>query len=242
MLGCRCLASRKPGKGGDVVVEITVVLADEHTVLREGTRRILEGVVGIRVVGEAGDGPAALEEVQRLGPDLLLAGIKMKGMNGLEVAQRLRELGSRTRVIIMTGYDDDHNMLMAMKTGVAGYLSKTVCSHDLIKAIRAVARGDIALDRTFAREAEKIWRGGLSDLALVSRACLTPREKEVLGLVAKGLHNRDIARALGVSPRTVDGHLNSLFAKLNVSTRTGAAMAGINGGWLPNRESGAEES
>ncbi|MBI2864723.1 MAG: response regulator transcription factor [Chloroflexi bacterium] len=211
---------------------ISVVIVDDHTMVREGTRRILDGEPDISVVGEAGDGTEALALAARLKPDVILLDIRIPLLGGIEVAQRVRGIAPDTKVIVLTAYDDDDYVLAAMEAGTAGYLPKTVRAAEVVDAVRAVAAGETVLHPSIARKIARFWRRGTIQSVAADEVCLTPREMDVLRLVARGLHNRQIAQALTVTVRTVEGHLASIFGKLGVDSRTEAVIYGLEHHWL----------
>ncbi len=195
---------------------LRVVIADDHSVVRTGTRQVLETSDDITVVGEADDGSAALVLVDELRPDILLIDIRLAEHNGIEVARQLSVTHPDVRVVILSAYDDDAFVRGALEVGVTGYLLKTIPGDDLIGAVRAAGRGTTVLDPALsARLANPPGSGGP-----VNGSRLTWRERETVELLAQGLSNRAIAHQMGVSVRTVEGHLNHVFAKLGVESRT----------------------
>jgi len=193
-----------------------VVVVDDHELLRTGTRRILEDAAGFSVVGEAGDGEGALEVIADTKPDVVLVDIRLPGINGIDLARRLASDFPTTTVLILSAYDDENYVRAALAAGVAGYLLKTMPSDELVRAITA------ACDGTTVPEGGPSGRGERDEQpvrdALLPR--LTVREQEVVRLVARGMSNKAIARQLGISPRTVEGHLNHVFQKLDTTSRT----------------------
>ena len=181
---------------------IRVLLADDHTLIRAGIRGLLQGLDGVEVIGEAGDGHEALRLAQTLHPDIVLLDIGMPGLNGLEVTARLTKLDPAMRVVILSMHISEEYVLQALRAGAAGYLLKGSAVAELELAIRAVARGDIylspAVSRSVVDEYVRRTRGEADPLA-----ALTPRQREVLQLVAEGHSSKDIAQQLWLSYRTI---------------------------------------
>lgn len=196
---------------------IRVLLAEDHAVVREGTRRILESDATIAVVGEAADGAEAVDLASDLAPDVVLLDMALPVLNGIEATQRLRRLTPTPVVLLLSAYDDEDYVHAALEAGASGYLLKTAHAVDVIAAIHAAARGEVVLSPTVARKL--IARGRDRD-----RQLLSDREMEVLRLVARGTHNHEIAQLLALSTRTVEGHLTSIFDKLGVGSRTEAIV------------------
>ena len=199
---------------------VTVVIVDDHALLRTGTRRILDEADGFEVIGEAADGDDAVELVSRLRPRVLLVDIRIPGRNGIEVVQAVASASPETRSIVLSAYDDDAYVQAALAAGAAGYLLKTVPAPDLVQAVRAAASGvtvlDPAVSARLAGLGDSLHRPNGADLL----AHLTGRELDVVRLVAAGLANKTIASQLGISTRTVEGHLNHVFDKVGVGSRT----------------------
>jgi DNA-binding NarL/FixJ family response regulator len=192
---------------------ISVVIVDDHALLREGTRQILERAGDLAVAGEAGDGEQALAVVAQTRPDVVLLDVRLPPTNGVEVARRVADASPASRVLMLSALDDADYVQAALSAGAVGYLLKTAPGEALLAAIRSAYHGETVLDPGLApvpgREAAT---GGVE--------ALTSREREVVRLVAQGLANKDIARELGISPRTVEGHLNHVFEKVEASSRS----------------------
>lgn len=206
---------------------LTVLLAEDHTVVREGTREMLERDPGISVVGEAADGAAAVALAADLSPDVVLLDLGLPILNGLEAARRIRDLPKPPRILMLSAYDDDDYVVAAVEAGANGYLLKTAHVRDVIAAIRAVAVGEIVLHPGVARRL--FGRGGRSATA---DDVLTAREVQVLRHAARGVHTKEIGELLSVSTRTVEAHFTSIFNKLGVSSRTEAIVHAASRGWL----------
>jgi DNA-binding NarL/FixJ family response regulator len=202
-----------------VVEPIRVVIVDDHTLLREGTCELLTRDPGLKVVGEVARGDEAFAEVERLRPDVLLLDIRLPGMNGIDVARDVAKRFPEMRILILTAYADDDYVHAAIAAGAHGYLLKTAPGHELISAIRALREGVTVFDAAITS------RLGMqhTQAAFPSSvpAELTERENEVLRMVYDGLANKAIAVRLGISPRTVEGHLHRIMNKVDVGSRTG---------------------
>jgi DNA-binding NarL/FixJ family response regulator len=196
---------------------IRVVLADDHHLVRQGLRALLERAGDIEVVGEAADGQEALGVVERLLPDVLLLDIAMPHLNGVEVVGRLRGLKVKTRALILSMYTDDTLVRQALRNGANGYLLKRAVADELLLAVRAVARGDTYLSPEVAGPLLTPLVAGLpGGEAATPLDRLTAREREVLQLIAEGHTNHEIAAHLTLSEKTVEKHRGHLMAKLTL--------------------------
>ena len=205
---------------------IRVVLVDDHAVVRSGLALLLGVAEDIEVVGEARDGQEALAVVAATGPDVVLMDLQMPGLDGVAATREITAAGS-AQVLVLTSYSDTGRILAALDAGAVGYLLKDVEPQALLDGIRAVVRGDSPLHPRAARELVAARRGDSAPAARsdsVTPADLTQREREVLGWVRAGLGNKQIARRLGISERTVKAHLTSAFQRIGVSDRTQAAL------------------
>ena len=206
---------------------ISVVIVDDHALLREGTRQILERAGGFWLVGEADSGEPAIALVAEHHPDVVLLDLRLPGMNGVEVARRMVEISPATRVVILSAFDEIDYVRAALGAGVAGYLLKTTPADELVGAIRAACSGVVVLDPGLSTYLLRAPGGGPVTSGVES---LTSREREVVNLVAQGLPNKAIASQLGISPRTVEGHLNHVFEKVGASSRSALVrLAMVNG-------------
>jgi DNA-binding NarL/FixJ family response regulator len=196
--------------------DLRTVIVDDHELLRSGTRGILEEAAGFTVVGEAADAGSARRVVAETMPDLVIADIRLPDANGIELASRLVDDHPGLIVVILSAYDDEHYVRAALAAGVAGYLLKTMPSHELVTALRDACAGAGGLSGVPKGQGEKDPTGLADDVA----GQLTARETEVVRLVARGMTNKAIARQLGISTRTVEGHLNHVFDKLDILSRT----------------------
>ena len=213
--------------------QIRILLADDHAVVREGTRQILEQEPDLKVVAEAGDGEEAVQLAGTCKPDVAIIDIAMPKLNGIAATQQIKALYPAIAVLILSAYDDDPFVFALLEAGAAGYLLKSIRGCELIDAVRAVHAGESVLHPSIARKVlnrfvpapGKPKRQELSEV-------LSERETEVLKLAARGLSNRDIASELCLSPHTVEAHLLHIFNKLQVSSRTEAVVRGLKEGWI----------
>ncbi|MFQ5796997.1 MAG: response regulator [Candidatus Bipolaricaulia bacterium] len=211
---------------------IRVLLADDHALVRQGLVALLEGVPGIEVVGEAEDGMAAVSQAEVLKPDVMVLDMAMPGLNGLEAVPRIRNCSPKTRVIILSMYDDEEYVVRAIQQGVSGYILKRAISDELIATIREVHRGHLYLGRLVANDR---LRQAIEDLGQgqpVQVERLTPREREILILVAEGHTSQQIADRLGISVKTVENHRARLMEKLALRTLAELTRYAIVQGWV----------
>jgi len=209
---------------------IRVVLADDHAVVRKGIREFLEEDAAIRVVGEAGDGEAAVALVAREKPDVAVFDLQMPKMNGMDATRRVKTEYPPTRVLILTAYDDDPYVFAAFRAGANGYLLKTASSDEMCRAVHAIAAGESAVSPSVAKKLVQRASGEAVREEIVEP--LTERELEVLRLAAQGMGNKQIGTTLSISDRTVQGHLANIYAKLHVTTRTEAVLFALRERWI----------
>ncbi len=203
---------------------IRVVLADDHAVVRQGLRTFLDLQDDIEVIAEASDGAEAVDAAERLDPDVVLLDLVMPGLDGLGALKELRS--GRARIIVLTSFGDDDKLFAALRGGAAGYLLKDVQPADLVRAIRSAYAGESPLSPAIAtRVVEEVAQGTVS-----AHDDLTPRELDVLTLIARGRSNKVIARELGVAEKTVKTHVSHILAKLGVADRTQAALYAVRQG------------
>jgi DNA-binding NarL/FixJ family response regulator len=205
---------------------IRVLLADDHAVVRQGLRTFLDLQEDIEVVAEAGDGEAALDAAARTDPDVILLDLVMPRLDGVGTLKRLQD--SRARVLVLTSFGDDDKLFAALRAGAAGYLLKDVEPAELVRSIRAAHEGTAPLSPAIAtRIVEEIAHGGGAPAVLDD---LTPRERDVLVLIARGRSNKVIALELGVAEKTVKTHVSHILGKLNLTDRTQAALFAVRHG------------
>ena len=210
--------------------KIRVVLADDHAVVRKGTREFLEEEGDIEVVAEASDGEEAKALIRHHQPDVAILDIRMPKATGIEVTRWIRAEMPTLRVLILTAYDDDPFVMSALQAGANGYVLKTADVDELIAAVRAVYSGQSALDSVVTQKLMRLLAPKIPPTQLVEP--LTPRERQVLELAAQGLTNRGIGRQLGISGRTVQGHLANIYGKLQVGSRTEAVTKALQLGFI----------
>ncbi len=203
---------------------ITVVVADDHLVVRTGLRALLDSLAGFRVVGEADDGESALREVQLLRPDVVVMDLFMPGVDGVEATRRILAAVPGTAVLMLSMAEDEENVLSAMQAGARGYLLKGAGQDELERALRAVAAGEAIFGPGIAARVLGHFARRPPSREPAAFPSLTLREREVLDLVAGGRRNAAVAAALGLSPKTVANHLSSIFAKLQVADRSAAIV------------------
>jgi DNA-binding NarL/FixJ family response regulator len=198
---------------------ISVVLVDDHAVVRTGLAQLLSGAPDIEVVGQAADGAEAIEVVRTTRPDVVVMDLQMPGMDGVDATRVIVGEGLGSEVVVLTSYSDSARIVAALDAGAVGYLLKDADPEDVLDGVRAVSRGESPIHPRVARQL-------LTTRAEVpgSAVTLTSREAEVLELVRTGLANKQIARRLGISERTVKAHLTSVFQRIGVADRTQAAI------------------
>lgn len=207
---------------------IRILLADDHAIVRKGLRALLVTEPGLEVVAEAENGQQAIAEARRLSPDVVLMDLVMPGTDGLEATRHIRAEQPEVRILVLTSFATDDKVFPALKAGALGYLLKDSGPEELVQAIRQVYHGESSLHPSIARRL-------LLELASPSRQnslveALTEREIDVLRLVARGWTNREIAEGLGIGETTVRTHVSSILSKLNVGSRTQAALYALREG------------
>jgi len=210
---------------------IRVLLADDHALVREGTRRLLEAESDVVVVAEAASGEEAVAAAEHLHPDIAIVDIAMPGMGGIEATRKIKALCPETAVVILSAYDDEPYLIALLEAGAAGFLLKNVHGQELINAIHAVSRGESVLQPSLA---EKVMRRMSSRASPAQRSTdlLSDREFDVLRLAARGLPNKEIARRMGLSIRTIHSHLANIFTKMQVGSRTEAVLLALRQGMI----------
>ena len=209
---------------------IRVLLADDHAVVRAGIRQFLERAKDIEVVAEADDGEQAQALIEEYHPDVAVLDIQMPNVTGIEVTRWVRVNARETGVLILTAYNDDPYVVAVLQAGANGYVLKTASPLEIIQAVRDVHEGKSAIQQAIAQKIIQFVSQQKNEAPVET---LTEREMEVLLRLAKGRTNKAIAAELGISDRTVQGHIAHIFNKLNVSNRTEAVMRAVALGWIP---------
>ena len=211
----------------------TLLLVDDHPLLRQALKDLLRKEDDFEVVAEAGDGEEAVRLATELVPDVVIMDIGIPKLNGLEATRQIKTACPNTAVLVLTVHSDDQYVLGILQAGAAGYLVKSVFGDELVQAIRAVVTGDMVLSPPIAQRLLKhAARYPTRPVLLEAGEKLSTRELEVLKLTALGMANKDIALTLGLTLRTVKGHLVDIFAKLRVGSRTEAVITGLRAGFL----------
>jgi len=213
--------------------KIRILIADDHAVLRDGTRRILEQEPDMEVVAEAGDGEEAVRLAGSSRPNVAIIDVAMPRVDGIEATKQIKALYPNVAVLILSAYDDDEFVFSLMEAGAAGYLLKSVRGRELVEAVRQVHAGESALHPAIARKLLNRFVLAPADKGRQKpQDVLSAREMEVLKLAATGLTNQDIAKELCLSLRTVQAHLGHIFNKLQVGSRTEAVLRALKEGWI----------
>ncbi len=211
---------------------IRVLLADDHAVVRKGIRQFLEDAGDIEVIAEADDGAEALRQIEEHQPDVAVLDIRMPAVTGVEATRRIKVSFPDVRVLILTSYDDDPYVFALLQAGADGYVLKTASGEELVRAVRTVYAGESALSPEIASKVVRQATSGRPGGAAEQVENLTRRELDVLRLAARGLTNRAIGRELSISHRTVQGHLQGVYSKLGVGSRTEAVTEALRRGWI----------
>lgn len=208
-----------------------ILIADDHPLIREALGRVFSSQKDMEVVGEAADGGEAVELATKLKPDVLVMDIMMPKIDGLEASRRIKQLAPKVAILILTAYDDDSYVLGLLEAGAAGYLMKSARGQDIVDAVRSIRSGESVLHPKII---EKLLRravtGSVGSVKVEQKRLvepLTPREKEILGLVASGMSNKEIADKLCLSLRTVKAHLSNIFNKMEVASRSEALVTAL---------------
>jgi NarL family two-component system response regulator LiaR len=217
--------------------EITILLAEDHVVVRESIRQSLERHPNFKVVGEANDGEEAVRMSRELKPEVIIMDISMPKVNGIEATRQIKALQPSVAILVLTAYDYEQYIFPLLAAGAAGYLLKDVSSHELINAIETVHKGESVLHPAVARKVMERFRNTSGERSGEEvSSVLTEQEKTILKLAAKGMNNKNIADELCISIRTVESHLASIFNKLNVGSRTEAVIQAMREGWFTLEE------
>jgi len=219
---------------------ISVLIVDDHKVVRQGLRFLLDQEDGIEVVGECADGPSAIQAVRTLQPTVVLLDLFLPGQDGIGVLTQIKQDRPATEVLMLTSSADEEHLLAAVRAGALAYLPKTAGVDQVVTSVRAAARGESVLEPRIAARLVREVR----ELAVRRRPLdqLSPRELEVLASLARGRSNRQIARALQISEETVKAHVSSILAKLGLSDRTQAAIFGLQQRLVPLDEALDEDA
>lgn len=214
---------------------IRVLIADDHTIFREGLRKLLDAENDVTIVGEASSGSEAVQLLGKLKPDILLLDLRMPDRDGLSVLEEVNFDTSSTRVIVLTATEDDREVVRAMRLGARGVVLKQSASDLLLKSIRKVHAGEIWLDKKMTAEVMRAFAQSAEAGARREKPLLSDREKEIVQLVAQGFRNREIGEKLFISEQTVKNHLHNIFDKLGVSDRLELALYAIHHRLIDNQ-------
>jgi len=221
----------------------TVLIVDDHPLLREALRQVFSNQKDMDVVGEAGDGEEAITLVSQLKPDIVVIDIMMPKLDGIEASKQIKKIAPNTAILILTAYDDDNYVLGLLEAGAAGYLLKSARGQDLVEAIRAIQTGESVLHPKII---EKLLKRAVSKSAGIegpkASELLSDREMEILKLLATGRSNKQIAEKLCLSLRTVKAHISNIFAKMNVASRSEALVEALKLGLVTLRDTEQEEN
>ncbi len=215
---------------------ITILLAEDHVVVRESIRQSLERKTNFKVVGEANDGEEAVKMALELQPDVIIMDISMPKLNGIEATRKIKANQPSVAILALTAYDYEQYIFPLLAAGAAGYLLKDVSSWELIHAIETVHKGESVLHPTVARKVLQRFKRTGGDTGEEVTKILTEQEITVLKMAAKGMNNKNIADELSISVRTVESHLASIFTKLGVGSRTEAVIQAMKEGWFTLEE------
>ena len=216
-----------------MTTKIKVMIVDDHGIVRQGLRTYLDLLEDITIIAEAENGLVALEKVKQFNPDIVLMDLVMPEMDGIEATHKICGSYPDVKVIVLTSFTEDEKVFAAIKTGAVGYLLKDISPPDLAKAIQAVHSGETSLHPEITKKLMNQFVSPKSDIEITPDE-LTPREMEVLQLIAQGLSNKELAKKLTISEKTVKTHLSSIFSKLHLSDRTQAAIYALKHNLVPD--------
>jgi len=213
--------------------KLNILLAEDHKLVRESTRQLLDREPNLKVVGEACNGVEAVEMARKLKPDIILMDISMPDLNGVEATKQIKEFQPSVSILVLTAYDYEQYIFPLLDAGAAGYLLKDISGQELVNAINAVSKGDVVLHPSIARKV--IWHYQHVGDKRVKRKVfnlLSEEEMTTVNLAAKGMKNKDIALEMHLSIHTIESHLCSIFNKLGVGSRTEAVIQALKRGWV----------
>lgn len=216
---------------------INIIIADDHTVVRKGTRQILEAEADFKVVGEAANGEEAVQLSTNFKPDVAIIDVSMPVLDGIEATRQIKALSPDTAVLILSAYDNDEFVFALLEAGAAGYLLKDVSGEEIVSAVRAIQRGESVLHPVIARKVMNRFFPGVNGASekidkKESEKVLGERELEVLRLACHALSNQEMADQLNLSLHTIEAHMRHIFSKLHVSSRTEAVLYALKQGWI----------
>jgi len=220
--------------------KIRIMIVEDHPVFGYGLRRLADVEPDLEVIAQIADGAEAVEQALRLRPDVILMDVNLPTMNGLQATRRIKRELDETGIIVLTAFHDEEQMLHALRAGASAYFPKDIEPAVLVSAVRTVAKGEYVIgDQVMSKEQAERWcKKEIERLAIFPEMVedvfipLTPREMEILELIAKGASNKEIARMLSISNQTVKNHISSILRKLDVSDRTQAAVLALRRGWI----------
>lgn len=212
---------------------VRLLLVDDHEIVRAGLRMLFSAEPDVQIVGEAGSGREAIEQVRRLAPDVVLMDVAMPDMNGIDATRRIKEAFPQVAVLALTMHEDEEYFFEMLSAGASGYVPKRAAPDDLLSAIRIVNQGEVFIYPSMAKLLVKDFLRRAEETAPADVELLTPREYEVLACIADGLTNREIAEQLVISVKTVDRHRENIMRKLNLHNRVELVRYAIEKGLIP---------
>jgi DNA-binding NarL/FixJ family response regulator len=207
-----------------MIEPIQILIADDHTLFRDGLRALFGSLPDTAVIGEAATGAEAIARAEKLQPDVILMDIQMPGINGIEATRQIMQTSPHIGVIVVTMFEDDDSVFAAMRAGARGYVLKGADQEEMLRTIRAVARGEALFGPVIAARLQSFFAGSKRQAAAAAFPELTEREREVLALIAQGYNNATIGRELTISIKTVRNHVSNIFSKLQVVDRAQAII------------------
>jgi two-component system, NarL family, response regulator NreC len=214
-------------------MSVTVLLVDDHPIVRQGLRNLLDSMPDFKVVGEAGDGLQALELIERVQPQVIVIDVVMPGLTGLEVTQRVKRQWPAVKVIVLSMQNNEAYVVSALKSGASGYILKDTGPEELVDAIRIVVKGERYLSKQLSERIINAYVSKVDEAEVDPYDTLTNREKEILHLVAEGFTNQEIAERLYISPRTAELHRSNVLNKLSLKNQVDLVRFAIKRGILP---------